>query len=466
MPFAKPPGSAWTIALYALVAAPIWLSLAVLARVVYTEMNIIRTVALRSEMDQLRWQAGRRAGRLENLIQLHAGSKDWPALRNEAWLQKQWTDRNELAAHQLYYAVVDTSGTIVLHSDPQVIGQSFDRGAEARPVVEAGSDVVRLERSRLAANGSALDVRVPMMLGSQKIGDFRQGLDALWFDRSVALQQRELLVSRLWMLGVVLLVDAAALWGIWRLIRLHRRLVQRAATALEERSRRLMQLGLGLAHEIRNPLHAIRINLHTLRRSFGSRVPSSESQVADTIRESDQEIDQLDALLRDLVQYTVPSVGQREALDVGREIQATLNLLSGEMRRKQIDVQVQFADPPLMVTMEPARLRQLAVNLLTFAQKNAGEKGQIIVAVERQAQHGVLSVADSGPSLTDVQQARIFEPFESAVETGSGLGLSLVQRFVEDAGGIVRCERRPPSGNRFRVLLPLSSNSSREGGTL
>ena len=78
-----------------------------------------------------------------------------------------------------------------------------------------------------------------------------------------------------------------------------------------QRSRELSQIGSGLAHEIRNPLHALRINLHTLRRSFSSRNPLPEDQLIDTIEESASAIDRLDELMRDLVQYPIARLAKQ-----------------------------------------------------------------------------------------------------------------------------------------------------------
>src|SRR5207253_10481430 len=81
-----------------------------------------------------------------------------------------------------------------------------------------------------------------------------------------------------------------------------------------ERARELAQLGAGLAHEIRNPLHALRINLHTLRRALTGRSPLASEDVVATIRESDASIDRLDVLMRDLLQFSDPHRG--EAVEV------------------------------------------------------------------------------------------------------------------------------------------------------
>jgi signal transduction histidine kinase len=106
--------------------------------------------------------------------------------------------------------------------------------------------------------------------------------------------------------------------------------------------------------------------------------------------------------------------------------------------------------------MSSGRLRQLLLNLLTFAEQNAGPSGRIEVSVAASDGAAELVVADSGPTLNAHDRARVFEPFQAARKTRSGLGLALVKAFASEAGGSVDCQPHEPSGNRFRVLLPVS----------
>jgi signal transduction histidine kinase len=235
---------------------------------------------------------------------------------------------------------------------------------------------------------------------------------------------------------------------------LRRKLVHEVQT----RTSQLAQIGMGLAHEIRNPLHALRINVHTLRRSLG-RSSLSEQQLTEMMRESDDEINQLDSLMRDFVQYMVPQTGEVVDVDLAHEVQATLNLLGEELRRKQVELKTRFSQQPATVHIDPARLRQIVVHLLTFAQKCAGSQGTIEVRINQDTQCAELVIADSGSVLAESDQARLFEPYQATAHSSAGLGLALIHRFVLEAGGsIVR--QQGPGQNCFRLLLPLTKNSS------
>jgi signal transduction histidine kinase len=272
-----------------------------------------------------------------------------------------------------------------------------------------------------------------------------------------------LILSRSWIMGLLAAAIGGAVVGLVLLTRDLADMQRRLANEIQERSRQLAQIGMGLAHEIRNPLHTLRINLHTLKRSL-SRTPLNENELNDMMRESDAEIDHVDALVRDFVQYTVPQGGERVDIDLAREIQATVNLLGEESRRKEVEVNTKTAERPVVVHMEPARLRQIALNLLTFAQNSAGPRGVVQIDVGEREGRAHLTIADSGPALSGTELARLFEPFQGANHLPAGLGLALVQRFVEEAGGKIDRRRQTAVGGCFCVSLPLANHHSQ--GTL
>lgn len=451
--------------LFVLICAPLVWSLIDCARDLYCDTVMIRTVALRSEIGQLRSESIRKAGRLEALLEVHSdlakpnGSFDWESVQEQPWLRAQWPPLSEPAPHQLYSAVVDSSGVIVLHTQGDAVGKLLTSEWDDHKEPEAGSDVVRSEPGSLVGATAAYDVHVPLIAGGQQLGSYHAGLDAGWFDGKVGEQQRELLLTRSWTVALLLAASAGAVIGLVLLASDFADLRRRLAHAVQERARQLAQIGMGLAHEIRNPLHTLRINLHTLRRSFG-RAPLDEQQMTDMMNESDAEIDHLDTLVRDFVQYTVPQASATSDVDLGHEIQATINLLGDELRRNEVEVQTRLAAQPVIVHMDPTRLRQLALSLLTFAHNSAGPKGTVQIEIDQCDGLAQLTVADTGPALSGTDLARLFEPFQGAPHSQSGLGLALVQRFVEEAGGSIDRRRQSPVGNCFRVSLPLANHHS------
>ena len=100
----------------------------------------------------------------------------------------------------------------------------------------------------------------------------------------------------------------------------------------------------------------------------------------------------------------------------------------------------------------------MALNLLTFAQRSAGSKGSIEVIMDQTDGSAELIIADSGPPLSEADQVRLFEPFQSTAHSDGDLGLALIHRFITEAGGSI--VRTHSSGrNCFRLQLPLTKRS-------
>jgi signal transduction histidine kinase len=440
---------------YLAAGAPLVLLLGACIWAARFDLDNVRTALLQSEIHQLRAQTVRRAGRLEFLIERHdAAAKPWRELREQPWLMGFWGGV-ELAPHQLYAAVVDTTGTIVMHHDPARVGQRRGRGWYDRRVSEAGDDVVRATKGPLVGEAEVFDVSVPLTVADEWIGDFHEGLDASWLDRAVAAEERRVYRKWCWLILGAIGVDIVAVGALIYLARGQQSLMQSMQVSAKHRARELAQLGSGLAHEIRNPLHALRINLHLLRRAMAGRAPAADDQVVATIHDSEAAIERLGGLMNDLMQFSDPHSGTPAEIDLGREVEATLNLMSEDLRRNQVEVTATLPSEPVQVWIDPTRLRQLIQNLLTFARHKSGKRGTIEVEVKSSGEEAELIVADSGPGLSDEKQAHVFEPFQAPAETGSGMGLALVQTYVEEAGGRVECQRRSPVGNQLRLWLPL-----------
>jgi signal transduction histidine kinase len=442
---------------YALICIPLILLIANCLRGAYCDVRMIRAAALKSEMSRLDSESVFQVGRVETLLDVHgAADAPWSELRTQPWMRTFWTNLLAKDSQRMYVAITDPSGRIELHSNPEREGQRLRPDWYDHRVPEAGADVVYAAASPLSGDEPAYHLRVPIRIGERWIGDYHVGQSAKWLNENVADLERHALIGWAWTLALAIVANVGAVYGLMGLASQRQELARRMRDAVHTRTRELAQLGSGLAHEMRNPLHALRMNLHTLKRALGQGNNLSREQIAETVEESDAVIDRLDVLLGDLVQLTSPAQGERAALDVANEVQATLNLLAEDMRRSQIDVRRKWPDKPVHVSAEPACFRQILLNILTFAQHGAGKNGVVEVQVQSQNGQAEVVVANSGLTLSDDQRATLFDPFQSPVETGSGLGLALVQSLLGNLGGTASGERRANGGTVLRIRLPLA----------
>jgi two-component system sensor histidine kinase HydH len=462
MSLKKISGSDWAPWAYVVVCAPLVLLVVEIVRGAHYEARMIRTHMLRESTDALRARAVRRSEGLQLLIVAHEASEDsWAALREAPWLSAYWSSIEPNQTHDLYAAVVDDAGNVVLHTDPARIGRRLERGWYDRRLSEIDPsqdepDVVWSHKSALAGDRAAYDVSVPLAALGQSLGEYHEGLSASWLDSQIATSQRTALLRWLAVLAVVGLVVMTAGGALVFLGRQQSRLWQVVHSESRQRAREIGQLGSGLAHEIRNPLHALRLNLHTLRRASAGRSPLSDDQIVATFQESEAAIDRLDGLVRDLLQYSERGGGDVSDVDLVHEVQGTLNLLADGLARQRIEVHRELSSEPALVAIDPARLRQAILNLLIFAQHRAGNGGTMDIRVTRTTQGAEIAVGNSGPVLAESLGARLFEPFQAPAETGSGLGLALVQVCVEEAGGCAFWDGGTQGNSSCRVWLPLA----------
>lgn len=450
-------GMPWALAL---LCAPLVLLLIEVVRGAVMETRHAQMQTIHAAIEQLRLAASLRSKELEVLLRQRAAGQE--ALQDAVktpGLSDYWS-RIKLNEQHLYAALVDPHSVIVLHTDPAKVGHRLEGAWYDRRLPEYGNDLALVRRSVLSGGRAGFDVSIPIETARGR-AEYHEALDAELVNGEAAQRQRSTLGGWLIVLGLTAAVEAAACWSIFRLAREQQQLDNRLRTKAQEQARELSQIGSGLAHEVRNPLHALRINLHTLKRAMGGRSTLPPDQLVATIDESDAAIDRLDVLMRDFLQFSDRHSGRKEPMDLVQEIQATVRLLSEDFRRAEINVQQQLTDQPCSIVIDPHRLRQALLNLLTFAQHRAGKAGCIDLVILHQSEGVELTVRNSGPLLGEKQRQHLFEPFQAPAETGTGLGLALVQVFVEEAGGRVSCDGDGMSKGLCRVWFPLAESSQK-----
>ncbi len=205
------------------------------------------------------------------------------------------------------------------------------------------------------------------------------------------------------------------------------------------------QLAAGLAHELRNPLMPIRMLVQTAVDGHGL----SHRDLAVL----DEEITRLDRSIQTFLDFARPPRPDKRALDVCEIVRQTVELMSGRATRQGIEVCTRLPFESVVVVADAAQLRQVVLNLLLNALDGLPDGGRVTVTVRGGAVVSI-EVADTGAGVPVELLDRIFEPFVSTKETGSGLGLSICRRIVETHGGRIVAENASGGGAVFRVTLP------------
>jgi PAS domain S-box-containing protein len=231
----------------------------------------------------------------------------------------------------------------------------------------------------------------------------------------------------------------------------------------KQRAERLASFGAlaaGVAHEIKNPLVAIRTFAELLPERFGD-VDFREDFSKVVIKEISR-IDDLIARLRGIAATAPRQVG---AVDLRDSINETLALLRGQLEQTRTTVTRDFHDPAPFVSIDESQLKQLFLNLFLNAIEAMGTDGLLTVRISRKHLQEtpwiVVDVSDTGPGIPETVAANIFDPFFTTKSRGSGLGLTICRGITDAHRGTIRAERNPSGvGTTIVVEFPLPNTAS------
>jgi signal transduction histidine kinase len=207
-----------------------------------------------------------------------------------------------------------------------------------------------------------------------------------------------------------------------------------------------------LAHEIRNPLQALRFQLHSLRKN--SEDPSRVGRTAETI---DSELSRIQQLVTDYLEHEKAVSLRVQNVDLYEAAQMLQTVMWEMLRESETRLTiVRAGEGEVLVTCDPHALRQVLMNLVLNAQQAMGVGGTITLRISRDDGYGVIDLKDTGPGIPEEMQARLFKPFQTSKREGHGIGLALVKRFVDNFGGSVSVDSKLGQGTTFHLRLPLA----------
>jgi signal transduction histidine kinase len=228
--------------------------------------------------------------------------------------------------------------------------------------------------------------------------------------------------------------------------RLHRTQMSRA-----EHLATLGELATGLAHEIRNPLAGIAGVIEIVGRDLPSTSPARA-----VIKDVRQEIAQINRIVTDLLETARPHPPQIRLSNLNTTVEHAVMLARQQVLSKPIQIELQKAPDLPEVEHDSDQIHQVLLNLLLNAVQAVTGAGTVNVEIGPQAQDGFACVVvrDTGRGISPLQLSNIFRPFYTTKGNGTGLGLSLARRIVEEHHGRIEVASVVGKGSQFTVLLP------------
>jgi len=212
------------------------------------------------------------------------------------------------------------------------------------------------------------------------------------------------------------------------------------------------ELASGVAHEVRTPLGVLRSSAQILERTL----PVRDDESRELLRMLRDEVDRIERVVSSLLNLGRPREKQIEAAPLGPILARAVAFVEPQAREKQLDLACAPAASEVPVACDPELIYQVVLNLLVNAIQIVPARGRIEVRQLRADKNQAgFEVRDDGPGMSEDVRARIFEPYFTRREGGTGLGLTFVQRVVQEHRGRVTVESAPGLGTAFQVWLPL-----------
>lgn len=210
------------------------------------------------------------------------------------------------------------------------------------------------------------------------------------------------------------------------------------------------QLAAGLAHELRNPLTAMKmLTLSTAEElsAEGRSVPDLEVVL--------DEVTRLERMTQLFLDFARPPRSEWQTTDVRRIVEQAIHVLSSRAGFQNVRLECDLCPEELRAELDARQIHQVLLNLVGNALDVLPNGGRITILLRRYSAEFELIVTDNGPGLPETIRDRLFEPFVTTRETGVGLGLSICRRIVEDHHGRISAEQGPEGGALFRIRCPI-----------
>lgn len=236
-----------------------------------------------------------------------------------------------------------------------------------------------------------------------------------------------------------------------------------AVQRLMDQYTEIARLAGALAHEIKNPLSTIRLNLQLLAEDIEEEPSPRQQRSLRRVETMQKECQRLQSLLDDFLNFAKVRQLTLKPTSLNRELDDLLDFFAPEARESGIEV-VRYLDPELpTVLLDRESFRGAVLNLLINAKQAMSDGGQLTIVTNTEGEWVLLHLIDTGSGMDDQTAARMFETFYSTKPGGSGLGLPTTSKIIEAHGGVIRVETEVERGTHFTISLPVPPRLTGQG---
>ncbi|NMC49582.1 MAG: sensor histidine kinase [Desulfovibrio sp.] len=217
-----------------------------------------------------------------------------------------------------------------------------------------------------------------------------------------------------------------------------------------ERFAAIGQAAAHISHEIKNPL----MLMSGFARQVRKKLPDGDKD-AEKLRIIEEEARRLETMLNEVRDFSRPAPPRIEPGDLAATVEETVRMMAEGLKNRPVTIAFEAGRGIPPVPHDAGRLRQVLINLIKNAAEAMPDGGEIRVGTDFADGYALVSVSDDGPGISPEVASRMFEPFCTTKESGTGLGLAVCQRIIEDHKGEIGYVTAPGKGTTFTIRLPV-----------
>lgn len=231
---------------------------------------------------------------------------------------------------------------------------------------------------------------------------------------------------------------------------------EQEATLLEsERLNAVKLLAAGVAHEIGNPLNALNIHLQLLDREVADiEAEALRGEISELVAIARNEVSRLDMIITQFLRAIRPTKPRMVQTQLTETLAETLALLRSEVENRAIEVSIEQPESVPEVRVDAHQIKQAFFNVIRNAIQAMPDGGKLVISVSHDDRYLLIAFTDNGEGIAPVDLNQIFEPYHTTKEKGTGLGLMIVQRIMQDHGGQIEIASKPEEGTCFTMVFP------------
>ncbi|MDR3619177.1 MAG: HAMP domain-containing sensor histidine kinase [Paludisphaera borealis] len=232
------------------------------------------------------------------------------------------------------------------------------------------------------------------------------------------------------------------------------------ARRLRAQNAQISQLAGGLAHEIRNPLSTLSLNLDLLAEDFQGAESPRDRRAGQRIDRLKHEVRRLHDILENFLRFARLQDLKPSPTNLNTVVEEMCDFYEPQASTRGVVVRTHFAPDLPLVPLDADVFKQAVLNLMLNAEHAMPDGGELILTTRRDGHWVLLDVTDTGMGMTDDVRAKIFDPFYSTRKGGSGLGLPTTRNIIEGHGGSIEVLSVPDKGSQFSIRLPAPPRTS------